>query len=129
MQPICEPDIDIDDHGARSDGLKSGFGQRHRMLAQGAIKIVVKEDTILPQGWLVIRGHGNCRLNEPTAALDLGSCSVSKECEGAAGYSAGLFCYVLVSHAADRQTHATEPDAHAAAQFDLTGAGANRLAL
>ena len=42
MQPIGEPYINIDDHGSGTDCPQCGFGQRHWMLVQCAIKMLVE---------------------------------------------------------------------------------------
>lgn len=99
------------------------------MLLKSPIKILVKEDAILPQGRLVAGSHGDCRFYETAAAFDLGSGPVGIECEGTARDPASLLRDLLVSFAADGEAHGAEPNFHRPAKLDLSGAGPDCLAL
>ena len=81
VEPIGEPDIDVDDHGTRPDGPQCALADRHRVLAKGSKEVLVEQDTVLPEGRLIADdvGHGNFGLHEAAAALDLGARLVGKK--------------------------------------------------
>ena len=82
------------------------------MLLESPIKIFVKEDAILPQGRLVAGSHSDCRFYKTAAAFDLGAGPVGIECEGTAGDPASLLRDLLISFAADGETHGAKPNFH-----------------
>src|SRR5271167_2976606 len=72
MEAVGEPDIDVDDHGTRSDGPGRALADPARMFAEGPVKILVEHDVVLPQRGLVADdvGHGAFGLDEAGTALD-----------------------------------------------------------
>src|SRR4051812_35529427 len=109
MQAVGEPDVNVDHHAARPYGAESGFADRHRMLAESAIEILVQQHPVLPKLSLLFvvnsAGHGDLGLDEAATALDLSSRTVGKEGQGAPGNPAGLSCHQLISRAADGKAH------------------------
>ena len=132
MQAVGEPDINVDYHAARPDGSECRFADRHRMLAESAIEFLVEEHAVLPK-------LGRCSssilldmvisvLTKPPRLLICAPAGRHRRL-GCTRKSGGLELSLAVGRAADGKAHIAEPDAHAAAQLDLAGLRANRLAL
>ena len=91
VESVGEPDVDIDDHGTRPDCAQRGLADRDWMLAERPVEVLVQQNPVLPEGWLVADhvGHGDFGLHETAAALDLRAVAVGKEGKGAARRCAG----------------------------------------
>ena len=57
MEAVCEPDIDIDDHGTRPNGAKSGLADRDGMFAERPVEVLVQQNPVLPKRRLVARSR------------------------------------------------------------------------
>ena len=97
-----------------------------------ARKFFVQEHAFLPQrGLIVVDGirHVDRAVDEAAAAHQLRALAIGIEGRSAAADPPGLVVHLTVGLPAYGKPHGAEPDPHAPAQFDLSRAGADRLAL
>src|ERR1700728_1337958 len=102
------------------------------MVTEGTIEILIQQDGILPEPFLLVAedgGHRDGGLYKAAFTANLMARPVGKEREAAAAYPLRLLIDKAIGRASDRETHAHKPCPHAATELDLPAARADRLAL
>src|SRR5690349_17604834 len=103
MEPVGEPDIDIDDDRPWTYGTQGRLRQRNRVISEGSVELLVEQDLFLPVAWLLIRGigHVDSAVDEGASPHNLIATPVGIEGEGASRYPPSLIRHLLISFTAN----------------------------